>query len=163
MRQIFEQKIEDAIDFINEASDATLDKYSERYADSQESLVGYVFQTAIEDNDEELLSYFVYYYTLIMYIYELSFGELNVISDEEIDSFHEEYNEVLESYAGNEDFSELVNFIGQPILMDFLIQDIASEDESGNKLSDEMQNILNTVLIGLVGILSRSVNKELLN
>ena len=163
MRQILEEKVIEAIEFINSARDDVLDQYSERYADTQESLVGYVFQIATENDDDELLSYFVYYYTLIMYIFEKAFGSLVTVPDEAIDSFHAEYSELLEEYSENEDFSELNDFIGQPVLVDFLIHDISSDDENGNVLPDETQNILNTVLIGLVGILSKSVNKQHLN
>ena len=163
MIQILEEKIIEAIEFINDSSDDALDKYADLYADTQESLVGYVFQIANENDDDELLSYFVYYYTLIMYIFEKEFGTLATIPDEEIDSFHEEYSELLEEYSENEDFSELNDFVGQPVLVDFLIHDISSADEKGYVLPDETQNILNTVLIGLVGILSKSVNKKHLN
>lgn len=155
MLQISEEAIQASIDFINSASEDVLNQYSERYADTQESLVGYVFQTAAEDDDEELLSYFVYYYTLIMHIFEHSGKDIPVIDDAFIDSFHEEYLELIDEYTENEDFSELSDFIGQPLLIDFLLQDISSADEDGNTIDEDMQNILSMVLLGLVGILTK--------
>lgn len=155
MFQISEEVINSSIEFINSASEDVLNQYSERYADTQESLVGYVFQTAAEDDDEELLSYFVYYYTLTMHIFENSGKKLPVIDDAFIDAFHEDYLELIDEYTESEDFSELVDFIGQPILIDFLLQDISSSDDEGNMIDEEMQNILSMVLIGLVGILTK--------
>jgi hypothetical protein len=158
MLQISEEIINSSIEFINSASEDVLNQYSERYADTQESLVGYVFQTAAEDDDEELLSYFVYYYTLIMHIFENAGKKPPVIDDAFIDSFHEEYLELIDEYTESEDFSELNDFIGQPVLVDFLLQDISSSDEDGNTIDEEMQNILSMVLLGLVGILTKVSN-----
>jgi hypothetical protein len=155
MLQISEEAIQASVDFINAASEDVLNDYSERYADTQESLVGYVFQTAAEDDDEELLSYFVYYYTLIMHIFETTGKALPVVDDAFIDAFHEEYLELIDEYTENEDFSELSDFIGQPVLIDFLLQDISSADEDGNTIDEDMQNILSMVLLGLVGILTK--------
>jgi len=114
-----------------------------------------VFQTAAEDDDDELLSYFVYYYTLIMHIFENSGKKLPVIDDAFIDAFHEDYLELIDEYTESEDFSELVDFIGQPVLIDFLLHDISTADDEGNMIDEEMQNILSMVLIGLVGILTK--------
>lgn len=155
MLQISEEVINTSIEFINSASEDVLNDYSERYADTQESLVGYVFQTAAEDDDDELLSYFVYYYTLIMHIFENSGKKLPVIDDAFIDAFHEDYLELIDEYTESEDFSELVDFIGQPVLIDFLLHDISTADDEGNMIDEEMQNILSMVLIGLVGILTK--------
>jgi hypothetical protein len=49
----------------------------------------------------------------------------------------------------------LSDFIGQPVLIDFLLQDISSEDDEGNEIDEDTQNILSMVLIGLVGILTK--------
>lgn len=155
MLQISEEVINQSIEFINSASEDVLNEYSERYADTQESLVGYVFQTAAEDDDDELLSYFVYYYTLIMYVFETAGKKLPVVDDAFIDGFHEDYLELIDEYSENEDFSELNDFIGQPILLDFLLHDISTEDDEGNVIDEEMQNILSMVLIGLVGVLTK--------
>ncbi len=155
MLQISEESINQSIEFINSASEDVLNEYSERYADTQESLVGYVFQTAAEDDDDELLSYFVYYYTLIMHIFENAGKKLPVVDDAFIDAFHEEYLELIDEYTENEDFSELSDFIGQPVLIDFLLQDISSEDDEGNEIDEDTQNILSMVLICLVGILTK--------
>ena len=62
---------------------------------------------------------------------------------------------MIDEYTENEDFSELSDFIGQPVLIDFLLQDISSEDDEGNEIDEDTQNILSMVLIGLVGILTK--------
>jgi hypothetical protein len=120
--------------------------------------VAYVFQTAAEENDEDLLGYLVYYYTLIMEIFETAGFQIPQVDDEMIDAFHEEYIEILEDFQENEDFAMLSDFIGQPVLMSFLIEDIEMEDEYGNKIDDSTQSMLNVILLGLVGILNRAVN-----
>lgn len=158
MKQISESVIEKSLAFINGANDDLLNQKSEQYADNYESLVAYVFQTAAEDNDEDLLGYLVYYYTLIMNIFETAGFQIPQVEDEMIDAFHSEYLEIIEDFQEEEDFSELSEFIGQPVLMNFLIQDMDMEDEDGNQIDEEMQSMLNMILIGLVGILNRAVN-----
>ena len=158
MKQISETAIEKSLAFINGANDDMLNQKSEQYADNYETLVAYVFQTAAEDNDEELLGYLVYYYTLIMNIFETAGFQIPEVSDELIDAFHEEYLEIIEEFQDEENYSELSDFIGQPVLMSFLIQDMSMEDEDGQQIDEEMQSMLNMILIGLVGILNRAVN-----
>jgi len=157
MFQISEESINQSIELFNAASEDEINEFSDRYADTQEALVGYVFQTAAEDDDEELLSYFVYYYTLIMLIFEKSGAKIPLITDEFIDSFHEDYLELIDEYSESEDFAELNDFVGQPVLMDFLLHDINTEDDQGSMIEEDMQNILSMVLIGLVGILTKSI------
>jgi hypothetical protein len=158
MKQISESVIEESLAFLNEANDDLLNQKTEQYAEKYESLVAYVFQTAAEENDEDLLGYLVYYYTLIMEIFETAGFQIPQVDDEMIDSFHEEYIEILEDFQENEDFAMLSDFIGQPVLMSFLIEDIEMEDEYGNKIDDSTQSMLNVILLGLVGILNRAVN-----
>lgn len=159
MKQISEDAIDKALDFINAANDEVLNQKSEHYADNYESLVAYVFQTAAEENDEDLLGYLVYYYTLIMNIFETAGFEIPTVDDALIDEFHEEYLEILEDFDEERDFTELGDFIGQPVLMSFIIQDIDMEDDNGVKIDEEMQSMLNMILIGFVGVLNRAVNK----
>ncbi len=158
MKQISEDAIEKSLAFINSASDDVLNQISERYADNYESLVAYVFQTATEENDEDLLGYLVYYYTLIMNIFETSGYTIPQVSDDMIDAFHEEYLEILEDFEEERDFTELNDFIGQPVLMSFLIQDIEMADEDGNQIDEETQSMLNMILIGFIGVLNRAIN-----
>jgi len=157
MKQISEEVIEKSVAFINSASDEVLNQKSEQYADSYETLVAYVFQSAAEDDDDDLMGYLVYYYTLIMNIFETAGVEIPQISDEAIDEFHETYLEMIEEFKDDEDYAELSNFIGQPVLMSFLIQDISMEDDEGNAIDEELQSMLNMILIGFVGVLTKNV------
>jgi hypothetical protein len=158
MKQISEEVIEKSLAFINNASDDILNLKSEEYADNYETLVAYVFQTAAEENDEDLLGYLVYYYTLIMNIFETAGYHIPEVSDSMIDAFHDEYLELIEEFQEDEDYSDLSTFIGQPTLMSFLIQDMEMEDEDGSKIDEELQSMLNMILIGFVGVLNRAVN-----
>ena len=157
MKQISEEVIEKSVAFINSASDEVLNQKSEQYADSYETLVAYVFQSAAEDDDDDLMGYLVYYYTLIMNVFETAGFEIPQISDEAIDEFHETYLEMIEEFKDDEDYAELSNFIGQPVLMSFLIQDISMEDDEGIAIDEELQSMLNMILIGLVGVLTKNV------
>jgi len=157
MKQISEEVIEKSMAFINAANDEVLNQKSEQYADNHETLVAYVFQSAAEDDDEDLLGYLVYYYTLIMNIFETAGFQIPEISDEFIDEFHNEYLEIIENFDEDEDYTELSDFIGQPVLMSFLVQDISMEDDEGQSIDEEMQSMLNMILVGLVGILSRAI------
>lgn len=159
MKQISEDVIEKSLAFINAANDEVLNQKSEQYADNYETFVAYVFQTAAEENNEDMLGYLIYYYTLIMNIFETAGFDVQPVSDELIDEFHNEYLEIIEGFQEEEDYAELSDFIGQPVLMNFLIQDMDMEDDDGNRIDEEMQSMLNMILIGFVGILHRSVNK----
>jgi hypothetical protein len=113
MHQITEDIIEKSLSFINNANDEELNQKSEQYADKHESLVAYVFQTATEDNDEELLGYLVYYYTLILNIFENAGLSIPEISDDHIDEFHNEYLELIDDFNEEKEYPELVDWTFQ--------------------------------------------------
>ena len=153
------EDIENALDKFDSLDDAGLERLSETYTLAQTELLGYLMQAVHEYENEELSSYIMYYFCIIMESVSQSGIKLERVTDEMIDAFHEEFMDVLEEYAGEEDPAILDTYINQPNLIGFIAEELDGEDEDGNVLDVETSSQLFIVLSAMVGLLNRAMAK----
>jgi hypothetical protein len=151
------EDIEKALDKFDSLDDAGLERLSETYSLAQTELLGYLMQAAEEYENDELASYIMYYFCIILESFTQSNHELNRVTDEMIDAFHDEFMEVLEEYTSEEDPAILDTYINQPNLIGFIAEELDGEDEEGNELDIETSSQLFIVLSAMVGLLNRAI------
>jgi hypothetical protein len=151
------EDIEKALDKFDSLDDAGLERLSETYSLAQTELLGYLMQAAEEYENDELASYIMYYFCIILESFAQSQLELNRVTDEMIDTFHDEFMDVLEEYTSEEDPAILDTYINQPNLIGFIAEELDGEDEEGNELDIETSSQLFIVLSAMVGLLNRAL------
>ncbi len=153
------EDIEKALDKFDSLDDAGLERLSETYSLAQTELLGYIMQAAQEYENEELSSYIMYYFCIIMESVSQAGVSLQRVTDDMIDEFHDEFMAVLEEYTSEEDPAILDTYINQPNLIGFIAEELDGEDEEGNVLDVETSSQLFIVLSALVGLLNRAMQK----
>ena len=154
MKQISEKNLVNAVDYIHGLDDDGLDKFIEKYAIEQPNLIGYVLQAGEEFENETLANYSLYYFAIIMKAIEEAEIELKEISMEAIDEFQEPFLMALDEAFKKESEEALFDLVSQPILQQFLAEDLTQEDENGVTLDDTTINQLFIVLHGTVGLIN---------
>ena len=154
MKQISQEKLVNAVNHIHGLDDDGLDKFIEKYAIGQPNLIGYVLQAGEEFQNEVLANYSLYYFAIIMKSIEEAEIELKEISVEDIDNFQEPFLMALDEAFKKESEEALFELVSQPILQQFLAEDLTQEDENGATLDDTTINQLFIVLHGTVGLIN---------
>lgn len=157
--QITVESIEKAVKKIDTLDEDGLEKISEENVLQQTQLVGYIMSSSIEFDNEQLMELLIYYFNIFIEAIKNDGGQLNTLSEEEIDEFHEEYTGVLDSFSDKEDLEVVVDFCNQPILFSFLMNEINLEDETGQKLDDETANALFLTGVSLISLLDRAIKR----
>ena len=158
--QIKVESVEKAVKKIDNLDDDSLEKISETHVLSQSKLVGYIMSSSIELDNEQLMELLIYYFNIFMEAAQNEGAELKVLSDEDIESFHEEYTDLLEEFSDKEDFDLIQDFCNQPILFSFLLTEINLEDETGQKLDDETADSLFLVGTALISLIDRAIKRK---
>lgn len=156
MKQVSLASIEAAIKKVDNLDDEGLERLSETFALSQQTLLAYVMSAAIEYENEQLEGLIIYYFCLISEAYAQERITLKTISDEDIDAFEQPYFEMLDSYFEHEEEDELENFCDQPHLAQFMALEISTEDADGTSLDDETATQLFIVTIAMITLMGRA-------
>lgn len=153
------ENIEKALDKVDSLDDASVEKLSETYTLAQTELVNYIMQATLEYENEDLGPYIIYYFCIAMESFQQAGIELDRITDDIIDGFHDEFMDVLEEYTREEDPQILDTYINQPNLLAFLAEELDGEDEDGEELDIETSSQLFIVLSAMTGLLNRAIKK----
>lgn len=160
MAQIKEKSITDAVIKIDSLEDEALNKLAETYTLAQEEFLGYIVSSVLEYDNEEMIDYLIYYFYTFMEAFSIQGVQLKKIDNDMIDDFQEGYIEVLDEYMETDDEDLISSFCNQPIMLSFLINEIQTEDEEGQMLSDEIASHLFIVGIAMIALFNRAIIKE---
>jgi hypothetical protein len=157
MKHVTFSSIEKAIQKVDNLNDDELEVLSERFALAQPTLLGYAMTAPEEYQNEELEGLLIYYFCLISEAFEQQGLEMNIISEDEIDTFEEPFFEMLDAYFENDDAELLEDFCDQPELSQFMAMEISTEDEDGSSLSDETATQLFIVSLAMITLMNRAL------
>lgn len=160
MSQVTLGHIEAAIKKVDTMEESAIDQLSETHTTAQPVLLGYVMSAAEEYKNEDLESLLVYYFTLVMEAFTQAKLHPSTVTDEEIDEFEEPFFALLDQYFETEDDSLLEDFSDQPDLVRFMALEISMEDEDGTTLDDETATQLFIVMLAMISLLSRALEKK---
>ncbi|MCE2743302.1 MAG: hypothetical protein LW701_07030 [Fluviicola sp.] len=156
MKHVSLASIEAAIKKVDNLDDDGLERLSETFALSQQTLLAYVMSAAIEYDNEQLEGLIIYYFCLISEAFAQEKIVTKEISDADIDAFEQPYFEMLDSYFEHEEEDELENFCDQPHLAQFMALEISTEDSDGTSLDDETATQLFIVTIAMITLMGRA-------
>jgi hypothetical protein len=157
MKHVTFSSIEKAIQKVDHLNDDDLEVLSEKFALAQPTLLGYAMTAPEEYQNEELEGLLIYYFCLISEAFEQQGLEMNIISEDEIDTFEEPFFEMLDAYFENDDAELLEDFCDQPDLSQFMAMEISTEDEDGSSLSDETATQLFIVSLAMITLMNRAL------
>ena len=158
MEYVNADHINAALQKIEGMEDEALDKLIETFTLEQTPLIGYALQASMEFQNEELDSLVMYYFAVIYQTFLNADYKVKVVSDELIEAFQEPFHNALDMIHTTEDYSEISSLINQPVLENWMVDEIGSEDAEGNTLSDETQIQLYLVAMTMIGLLNKSAN-----
>ncbi|HIP36819.1 MAG TPA: hypothetical protein EYG85_08180 [Crocinitomix sp.] len=158
MSIVTSQSIEKAIQKIDKLSDDALEKLIETFTLQQEELVNYLMQAGFDFENEELNAFTIYYFVVIIESFYQENVKLNTVTENDISEFQEGYLLALDEIR-KEEFIAMHELLNQPHLINFILNELESEDEDGESFDDETQNQLFIVLMGLIGLLNNAIKK----
>ncbi|MCO5267808.1 MAG: hypothetical protein M9897_02810 [Brumimicrobium sp.] len=159
MIQIQEKYLLEAINKLNTISEEEAMQVSEKHTLSQEALMGYIFASVIESENEELGEYLVYYFNLFLETCSLQGVKLNTIDEAMIDTFQEEYIPALDEFMETDDEDLIAAICNQPVLLSFIAQEIQATDEEGQLFSDEMATQVFVMSVAMIGLINKAIIK----
>lgn len=159
MSTISPQNIENAIKKIDSLNEDALDKIIETYALKQEDLLGHVMQAGVEYENEDLNTFSIYYFAIVMAAFEDAEISIKNITQDDIDDFQEPFLLALDEINQNEDYTPLHELINQPNLVVFMANEIDAEDEDGEVLEEETKTQLFIVMSSMIGLMNNSIIK----
>jgi hypothetical protein len=146
--------ISKSIDKIDGMSEDALDKLIETFALQQETLLNYVMQAGVEYENEDLNTFSIYYFAIVVEAFLQEGIDLDKVNDDTIENFQEPFVYALEEINKEEDYTALNELIGQNNLMQFMVDEIEAEDEDGESLEEETKTQLFIVAAGMIGLLN---------
>lgn len=158
MEYINAEHINQAIEKVEGMEDEALSKLIETFTLEQTPLIGYSLQAAMEFENEELNDLVMYYFAVIYQTFKNAGYKLPTIDDELIDAFQEPFHSALDLIHSTEDYSEISSLINQPVLENWMVDEIGGEDAEGNVLGDETQIQLYLVAMTMIGLLNKVAN-----
>jgi hypothetical protein len=159
MSTISPKHIENAIQKIDGLNEAALDKIIETYALKQEDLLGHVMQAGVEYENEDLNTFAIYYFAIVMAAFEDAEIKLQTITQDHIEEFQEPFLLALDEINQNEDYTPLHELINQSNLIVFMANEIDAEDEDGEVLEEETKTQLFIVMSSMIGLMNAAINK----
>ena len=157
MKQVSLAAIEKAIEVVDNLTDEQLENITERYADAQESLLGYVMTAPEEYKNEDLEGLLIYYFCLVLEAFKQEGIELRTIVEEDIDAIEEPFFDMLDQYFESEDEEIIESFCDQPQLAQFMAMEVSEDDEDGSALSEETATQLFIVCLAMISLLNRAI------
>lgn len=158
MEYIKAENINQAIEKIEGMDDEALSRLIETFTMEQNSLVGYSLQAAIEFENDELNDLIMYYFAVIYQAFKNADYKMLEVNDEMIDAFQEPFHQALDLIHTTEDYSEISSLINQPVLENWMVDEIGASDAEGNVLGEETQIQLYLVSMTIIGLLNKSAN-----
>lgn len=159
MSTISPKHIENAISKIDNLSEDALDKIIETFALKQEDLLGHVMQAGVEYENEDLNTFSIYYFAIVMAAFEDAEIDLKAITQDDVEEFQEPFLLALDEINQNEDYTPLHELINQPNLIVFMANEIDAEDEDGEVLGEETKTQLFIVMSSMIGLLNNAAKK----
>ena len=157
MKHVSLAAIEKAIEVIDNLTDEQLENITERYAEAQESLLGYVMTAPEEYKNEDLEGLLIYYFCLVLEAFKQEGIELRSVIEEDIDALEEPFFEMLDQYFEDDDEEIIESFCDQPHLAQFMAMEVSEEDEDGSALSEETATQLFIVSLAMISLLNRAI------
>ena len=157
MKHVSLAAIEKAIEVIDNLTDEQLENITERYAEAQESLLGYVMTAPEEYKNEDLEGLLIYYFCLVLEAFKQEGIELRSVSEEDIDALEEPFFDMLDQYFEDDDEEIIESFCDQPHLAQFMAMEVSEEDEDGSALSEETATQLFIVSLAMISLLNRAI------
>lgn len=157
MAQITEKSITNAVLKLDNLSEDSLEKLSETYTLEQETFVGYILSSAIEYENDELLNYLLYYYTIFAEAIAQQGVKLKKIDEDFIDGFQNEYINTLDEFIETDDEDLISSLCNQPMMLSFYVSDIFGEDDEGNSLDEKLANELFLVGVAMIALMNRAM------
>jgi hypothetical protein len=158
MKQVSLAAIEKAIEVVDNLTDEQLENITERYADAQESLLGYVMTAPEEYKNEDLEGLLIYYFCLVLEAFKQEGIELRTIVEEDIDAIEEPFFDMLDQYFESEDEEIIESFCDQPFLAQFMAMEVSTEDEDGTDMSEDTATQLFIVSLAMISLINRCIN-----
>ncbi len=159
MSTVSNESIAKSIEKIDGMSEDALDKLIETFALKQETLLNYVMQAGVEYENEELNSFSIYYFAIVLEAFIQEKIELNEVTDEIISNFQDAFVYALGAINKDEDYAPLNDLVLQNNLMQFMVNEIEAVDEDGETLDEETKTQLFIVSSGMIGLLNAAINK----
>ena len=157
MKHVSLAAIEKAIEVIDNLTDEQLENITERYAEAQESLLGYVMTAPEEYKNEDLEGLLIYYFCLVLEAFKQEGIELRSVTEEDIDALEEPFFDMLDQYFEDDDEEIIESFCDQPHLAQFMAMEVSEEDEDGSALSEETATQLFIVSLAMISLLNRAL------
>ena len=157
MKHVSLAAIEKAIEVIDNLTDEQLENITERYAEAQESLLGYVMTAPEEYKNEDLEGLLIYYFCLVLEAFKQEGIELRSVTEEDIDALEEPFFDMLDQYFEDDDEEIIESFCDQPHLAQFMALEVSEEDEDGSALSEETATQLFIVSLAMISLLNRAI------
>lgn len=159
MSIISNENIEKAVKKIDGMSEDALDKLIETFALKHEDLLGYVMQAGVEYENDDLNTFSIYYFAVIVEAFGQEGLELKQITEDDIDAIQEPFILALDEINQNEDYTPLHELVNQPNLMQFMSFEIEAEDEDGESLDEETRTQLFIVAASMIAVLNSAIIK----
>ena len=159
MSIVSNESIEKAVKKIDGMSEDALDKLIETFAIKHEDLLGYVMQAGVEYENDDLNTFSIYYFAVIVEAFNQQGIELKQITEDDIDTVQEPFILALDEINQNEDYTPLHELANQPHLMQFMSFEIEAEDEDGESLDEETRTQLFIVSASMVCVLNAAIIK----
>ena len=157
MKHISIERIEKAIDKVDNLNDDGLEKLAETYALAQQTLLGYVMSAAIEYENDQLEGLLIYYYCLISEAFAQGQAALSQITEEDIEAFEEPFFEMLDAYFENDQEDIIFDFTDQPELIRFMMIEITTKDNDGTTLDDDTATQLFIVSAAMITLMNGAI------
>ena len=157
MKHVSLAAIEKAIEVIDNLTDEQLENITERYAEAQESLLGYVMTAPEEYKNEDLEGLLIYYFCLVLEAFKQEGIELRSVTEEDIDALEEPFFDMLDQYFEDDEEEIIESFCDQPHLAQFMAMEVSEEDEDGSALSEETATQLFIVSLAMISLLNRAI------
>jgi len=158
MTIVSQDSIKKAVEKIDALSEDALEKLIETFAIQQEELLGHVMHAGVEYENDDLNTFSIYYFAIILESFNQQNVKINTITESDIDDMQEPFVHALDDINKNEDYTALHELVNQPHLMQFMSYEIESEDEDGETLGEETRTQLFIVTASMIATLNASIN-----
>jgi len=158
MEYINAEHINKALEKIEGMEDEALSKLIETFTLEQTPLIGYSLQAAMEFENEELNELVMYYFAVLFQCFKNAGYKTSEITEDMIDDFQEPFHSALDLIHATEDYSEISSLINQPVLENWMVDEISEKDADGAVLGDETQIQLYLVSMTIIGLLNKSTH-----
>ena len=153
------ESIEKALNKVDGLNEEALDKLIETFALKQEALLNYVMQAGVEYENEDLNVFSIYYFAVVLEAFIQQGINLNTINEDQIDDFQDPFLLTLDAINKEEDYTPLHELVNQPHLIQFMVNEIDSEDEDGETLDEETKMQLFIVSSSMIGLMNTAIPK----